>query len=110
MSEQVPIIKDVFGKTSYTNIIDRNFRQFLPARTNVTASIVSLEEFFALYESLFYEIPKEGEQSHTYIATTSAKYAGLVIVDSGDIDLLQQEITALKEQLLLANETIAAIK
>ena len=62
--------------------------------------IFTLEDFFELYEQLFYQIPKEGDvNSHRFILQKEADYLG-VIVDQEDIQALLDEITSLRQQVL----------
>ena len=61
---------------------------------------VTIDEFFQLYNDLFYEIPKLGEtNSHEYLIKQSSDYVGSTIL-TDDIQALLDEITALREENL----------
>ena len=97
---QIPIEKQVFDKSQFGRVIDTQFRQLL---NNVNAGetpTFTLEDFFQLYEDLFYQIPKEGDtESHRYILEKEADYLG-IIVSQDDIQALLDEITNLRQQVL----------
>ena len=64
-----------------------------------------MDDFFALYDELFFEIPRDGDiNSHRYILQREAEYLGVKFADDIDIQALLQEITDLRQQLL-ATET-----
>ena len=96
---QIPIEKQVFDKESFGKVIDTQFHQLLKNVSEETPTF-SLEDFFELYEQLFYQIPKEGDtNSHRYILQKEADYLG-VIVNQDDIQALLEEITNLRQQVL----------
>ena len=65
--------KEVFDKTQYTKTIDTNFKEF--GATTISDSIQSqptIEQFFELYNQLFYDIPPNGEtNSHEFLIQQS---------------------------------------
>jgi hypothetical protein len=66
----------------------------------------TVDDFFQLYEELFYQIPKEGDiNSHKYIIQKEADYLGISI-SQDDIQALLNEITSLRQQVLEAQQTI----
>ena len=96
---QIPIEKQVFDKIAFGKVIDTQFSQLL---NNVAeeAPTFTIDDFFELYENLFYQIPKEGDaNSHRYILEKEAEYLG-VIVNQDDIQALLEEITNLRQQVL----------
>jgi polyhydroxyalkanoate synthesis regulator phasin len=96
---QIPIKKQVFDKNSFGKVIDTQFHQLLN-NVNEETSTFTIEDFFQLYEDLFYQIPKEGDtNSHRYMLEKSADYLG-VIVSQDDIQALLEEITTLRQQVL----------
>jgi hypothetical protein len=100
MSQQIPIEKQVFDKDQFGRVIDTNFRQFLNQEQEEETPEFTIEDFFELYESLFFQIPREGEtDSHRYILEKEAEYLG-VIISQDDIQLLLDEITNLRQQVL----------
>lgn len=102
---QIPIEKQVFGK-DFTRVIDTEFKQLINNNNNIIDEI-NIDEFFVIYEQLFYQIPKEGDtNSHTYILNKTADYLGVKIQSDIDVNQLLQEITSLRQELLDANKQI----
>ena len=96
---QIPIEKQVFDKIAFGKVIDTQFHQLLNNVSEETP-VFTIEDFFQLYENLFYQIPKEGDaNSHRYILEKEADYLG-VIVNQDDIQALLEEITTLRQQVL----------
>lgn len=96
---QIPIEKQVFDKIAFGKVIDTQFHQLLNNVSEETP-VFTIEDFFQLYENLFYQIPKEGDaNSHRYILEKEADYLG-VIVNQDDIQALLEEITTLRQQIL----------
>ena len=94
--------------SNYDKVIDTEFKTFI---TNPTVNTVTLEEFFQNYNDLFYQIPKEGDSnSHTYILNQTLQYLNLRLANDTEIQLLLDEITNLRRQLLLDAEVIANTK
>ena len=97
---QIPIQKTVFDKNIYPKVINTQFSQLINNPSTEEQPTFTLEDFFQLYEQLFYQIPKEGEvESHRYILEKEADYLG-VIINQDDIQALLDEITTLRKQLL----------
>ena len=102
MSQQIPVEKRVFGK-DFSKVVDTQFRQLIPRNLN-EQNQMSIEDFFQLYEELFYSIPKEGEiNSHRYILRREAEYLNVKLEDEIDVQALLDEITTLRQELLDAN-------
>jgi len=96
---QIPIEKQVFDKDTFGKVIDTQFHQLLNNQAEETP-VFTIEDFFQLYEQLFYQIPKEGDtNSHTYILQKEAEYLG-VKINQDDIQALLEEITNLRQQVL----------
>lgn len=103
---QIPIKKTVFDKNQFGKIVDTQFRQLLNQQASEETPTFTLDDFFTLYEQLFYQIPKEGDtNSHRYILQKEADYLG-VIIDQDSIQALLDEITSLRQQLLDTQTTI----
>ena len=103
---QIPIEKQVFDKNQFGKVIDTEFSQLLNQQIEVPTPTFTLEDFFTLYDQLFYQIPKEGEaDSHRYILQREVDYLG-VIIDQDDIQALLDEITALRQQVLDAQTAL----
>ena len=96
---QIPIEKQVFDKNSFGKVINTQFSQLLNNVSEETP-VFTIEDFFQLYDQLFYQIPKEGDtNSHRYMLEKSADYLG-IIVNQDDIQALLEEITNLRQQVL----------
>ena len=97
---QIPIEKTVFDKNQFGRVINTQFSQLLNNEGEGETPTFTLEDFFQLYEDLFYQIPKEGDtDSHQYILQKEADYLG-IIISQDDIQALLDEITNLRQQVL----------
>jgi len=100
MSEQIYIEKQVFDKGQFGRVIDTQFHQLLNNANAGETPTFTIEDFFQLYEDLFFQIPKEGDtESHMYILQKEADYLG-IIISQDDIQALLDEITNLRQQVL----------
>ena len=101
MAERLDLIKDVFNKAEYIKTIDTSFNE-LGTSTIVQDEQIqpTVEEFFRLYNSLFYDIPALGEtNSHDYLVKTSGEYINFE-ENNEEIQALQAEIAQLRSDLL----------
>jgi polyhydroxyalkanoate synthesis regulator phasin len=99
---QIPIQKTVFDKDLFNRVINTQFNQLINqnAIQGEETPSFSIDDFFSLYEQLFYQIPKDGEiNSHQYILQREADYLGITI-NQDDIQALLNEITSLRQQVL----------
>jgi hypothetical protein len=109
MSQQINIERQVFDKDQFGRVINTQFSQLLNQQQGEETPEFTLEDFFELYENLFYQIPKEGDtNSHRYMLERSAEYLG-VIVSQDDIQALLDEITSLRQQVLDLQTVISDI-
>ena len=111
MAENVNLNKEVFNKRDYEKTINTSFTQ-LGVKTiqEQIDTQPTIQEFFNLYNELFYEINELGEtNSHEYLIKTSTAY---IAFDENDelIEALQREIAQLREELLEAQQQIAGVK
>ena len=100
MSQQVDLVKEVYGRNTYTRVIDTVFSELYAEVTASAAPTVTVEQFFQLYNNLFFEIPATGEvNTHEYLVKTSTEYLGGPVVS--DIERAYiEEINSLRQQLL----------
>jgi hypothetical protein len=106
MSNKINMIKTVRGINSYGNVIDTEFTELVTPVVETIETDVTVEEFFDLYERLFFDIPPEGDvNSHSYLVTRSREYIGGSLVDPEKLALIE-EINSLRQQLLDINQTI----
>ena len=102
MAENINLGRNVFDKNAFKNTIDTNFTQLVsvPDPTFFDINLATVEDFFILYDKLFYEIPKEGEiSSHEYIVKRSGEYINYQQIDD-TIQALLDEIAALRQEIL----------
>lgn len=106
MQQEVNLVKEVYGRNTYTRVVDTSFSELY---TPVTASIaptttLTVEEFFNLYNELFFEIPAIGEvNSHEYLVKRSTEYLGGGVLTDNERAYIE-EINSLRQQLLEANQ------
>ena len=109
MSEKkVDLQKQIFSKEEYQKTIDTNFNQFgVVSIQEEVAAEPTVEEFFALYNDLFYEIPAEGDtNSHRFLVVQSGEYINFDEI-SEEIQALREEIAGLRtENLGLQQEIV----
>lgn len=101
MSEKIIILKKSFDKNIFNKVVDIEFTQLVNNQNEAEETpIFTIDDFFELYEQLFYQIPKEGNvNSHQYIIQKEAEYLG-IIISQDDIQALLDEITTLRQQVL----------
>jgi hypothetical protein len=103
---QISLDKNIFNKNDFEKLINTKFTQLINDNVNIEETF-NLDDFFQLYEELFYQIPKEGDiDSHRYILNKEAEYLGVNINDQVNIQALLDEITSLRQELLDANKTL----
>jgi hypothetical protein len=105
MPEEVKLVKEVYGRTTYTKVIDTTFSElYTPASASVTLSTqTSVEIFFDQYNNLFFQIPATGEvNSHEYLVKRSTEYLGGGVITDNESAYIE-EINSLRQQLLEAN-------
>jgi len=101
--ESIDLRKEVFNKAQYIKTINTSFDQFGATTINEDLEAqVTVEEFFGLYNSLFYDIPALGEtNSHDYLVKTSGGYINFDEINE-EVKALQAEIAQLRQDLLNA--------
>ena len=97
MEKNVRIKKQVFVKKDFDKVVDRSFKSFVDS---VEEEQLTVEQFFILYDELFFEIPVLGETaSHQHLIERSSTLLE-VEQDNQDIQPLLDEIAVLREQIL----------
>ena len=105
MQQEVKLVKEVYGRNTYTRVIDTSFNELY---TPVTASAalssqVTVEAFFDAYNNLFFQIPATGElNSHEYLVRRSSEYLGGGVLSDNERAYIE-EINSLRQQFLEAN-------
>ena len=107
-SNPVPIRKTVYNKDHIGKVVKREFTTFTQPVPEDTQ--LSIEDFFALYEELFYEIPINGEAgTHEYLVKRSSELYNLND-STDDIQPLLDEITNLRAQIIDNESEIIALQ
>lgn len=109
MQEKYNIGKTNLNKENYTKVIDNSFTQLVPPPSEPVVE-PTVDNFFQLYNDLFYDIPKEGEiNSHQYLIEQSSEYIGNPAL-SEEFLALVEEVNTLRTQLLEANQQILELE
>lgn len=110
--ETVNLNRQVFNKEKFNSTIDTSFTQLGPQPQDPSffdINLATLEDFFTLYNKLFFEIPKDGDtNSHTFLVNESGQYINFQ-ANNEEIQALLQEISDLRtENLELRQDIIDA--
>ena len=108
---KVKLNRQAFNKESFKDTVNTEFNELgVNGNGDVENNLSTVEDFFRLYQELFFEIPKEGEtNSHTFLIKESTEYVGLE-QSNQDIQELLDEIASLRERNLeLEQEKIRII-
>ena len=111
MSEKrVDLQKEVFNKLDYPRTINTVFTELsVPSVNDDLETQVTVEDFFNIYNDLFYDIPAEGESnSHEFLVKTSGEYIKFDDTDT-EIEALRNEITILREDNLELEKEILTL-
>jgi hypothetical protein len=110
MEQKIDTKKNVFDKNQYLKAINTSFREFgVTTISDDLQSQPTIEQFFELYNQLFYDIPPNGEtNSHEFLIQQSGEYINFE-ANSEEIQALQDEIANLREELLNAQIQISQI-
>tara|TARA_R110001583_G_scaffold19070_2_gene75118 strand:- start:11 stop:469 length:459 start_codon:yes stop_codon:yes gene_type:complete len=111
MSEEINFNKTVFNKTQYTKTINTSFSE-LGVKTiqEQLDEQPNIEEFFSLYNELFYDIPELGEtDSHEFLIKQSSEYINFE-EENEVIEELQKEISQLREDLLDSQKQVIELE
>ncbi len=105
----VQLVKEIYGINTYNKAVNTSFSELITPQQPVTASIVTVDDFFQYYEQLFFEIPVSGStNSHQYLVNRSQEYLGGSVVDA-EKQALIEEINSLRQQLLDLNVNFSAL-
>lgn len=107
MAEKINLNKNVSNKRTYEKTINTSFTELgIQSIQEQVDNQPTVQEFFQMYNELFYEIPEIGEiNSHEYLASTSAEYIGIE-QDTEETQALQNEIATLREELLESQQEL----
>lgn len=97
--------KTQYPKSIYENVIDTSFTALTPPPLPIEDT-ATVEQFFELYNNLFYDIPAEGDiNSHAYLVQRSGEYINAEGT-SEDVQVLLDEITSLQQEILNLNQQL----
>lgn len=100
--------RQVFDKDKFSKTVNTGFEELSnkPDPKFFDIDLATIDDFFNLYEKLFFDIPKEGENnSHEFLVKESVDYIGLEPIFP-EIQVLLEEITELKEENIELREEI----
>lgn len=107
MAQHIDLNKKVYSKNQYPKVIDTSFREL--GNTTLQQDLqeqTTVDQFFVLYDELFYDIPAEGDtNSHLMLVRQSGEYINYEEINE-EIEALQAEITTLREQLLQTQQQL----
>ena len=105
MATNINLNKEVFSKRDYEKTINNKFSQIgvKPIQEQIDEQ-PTVEEFFKMYNDLFYDIPEIGStNSHEFLVKTSGEYINTE-TDNELISALQDEIAQLRQEILQIQE------
>ena len=111
MAENIKLNKTVFDKSQYSKTIDTTFNT-LGVKTiqEQLDKQPNTEEFFSLYNELFYDIPELGKtNSHEFLIKQSSEYINFE-EENEVIEELQKEISQLREDLLDSQKQVVELE
>lgn len=105
---KVDFIKSVKGINTYTNVIDTQFRELISPVSTEPEEPLTIEQFFSDYDTLFYDIPITGDNSHSELVQRSQQYIGGTINDP-EKDALIEEINSLRQQIIELSQNFMTV-
>lgn len=100
MVDKIDLNKIVYNKDDYQKTIDTSFNELLPlSEVGEGTPSITIEQFFQYYNTLFFDIPKTGENSHNTLIQQSSEYVGNEQTNE-ELDALFREVTNLRQELL----------
>ena len=101
--ENVNLNRQVFNKQKFNDTVDTTFSELGVQEQDLSffdLNLATVDDFFILYNKLFFEIPKEGAiNSHTFLVKESGDYVGSQQINE-EIQALLQEISDVREENL----------
>ena len=107
MANEVRIKKSVYNKDEFKKVVDTEFKTFIQPVAIETDLTVA--ELFEQYRKLYYEIPLQGNDSHTFLIEESSKLVEFE-KDTENIQPLLDEISSLREQNQELNQQLFDIE
>jgi hypothetical protein len=105
MEKTVDLVKYVRGTNSFINAVNTDFTELVTPVEETVQPNVTVEEFFRMYDQLFFDISPDGEiNSHSYLINKSTEYIGGSTIDP-EKEALIEEINSLRQQILDISES-----
>ena len=99
--ENINLNRQVFNKQKFNDTVDTTFSELGVQEQDLNffdLNLATVDDFFILYNKLFFEIPKEGAvNSHAFLAKESGEFVGSQQFNE-EIQALLQEITDTREE------------
>ena len=119
--ESVSLQRQAFNRQQFDDTINTNFTELGvangPDPASFDPSLATVGDFFTIYQSLFFQIPKDADiNSHLFLVKESSEFLQYV-AQQEEIDALREEILDLQQQNLdlatdianVTNELTAAL-
>jgi len=109
----IKLNRNVFDKSKFYKTVDASFKELKEVKDPnfFDVNLANVEDFFTLYNKLFFEIPKYGDNnSHEYLVKESTEHIDFT-PNQDEINALLEEIDNLRnENLELRKETASLIE
>lgn len=99
----IKLDRQIYSRNSFNQVINTGFEELQRKEDTFTTT-----QFFKLYDSLFFDIPKRGKFSHAFLIRKSREYLNdFNESDPKDttINSLNERIIELEQELLLSSQT-----
>ena len=111
--EEVNLRREGFNRKQFDDTVNTNFTELgvgnQPDAATFDPSLANVGDFFTIYQSLFFQIPKEGDvNSHLFLVKESTEYLQY-IAQQEEITALLEEISELREQNLTLVSDLASV-
>ena len=101
LGENSNLRREAFNRKQFDDTINTNFTELGVSNVDPSTfdpSLATVGDFFTIYQTLFYQIPKFGDvNSHEFLIKESTEYTQLV-AQQEEIDALLAEIDELRAQ------------
>ena len=102
--EEVTLVREAFNRKQFNDTVNTQFTELgvgtPPDLANFDPSLATVGDFFTIYQSLFFQIPKEGDvNSHLFLIKESSEYLNYR-AQQEEIEALLEEISDLRQQNL----------
>ena len=102
--EEVSLKREGFNRKQFNDTVNTQFNELgvgtPPDLANFDPSLATVGDFFTIYQSLFFQIPKEGDvNSHLFLIKESSEYLNYR-AQQEEIEALLEEISELRQQNL----------